>query len=836
MAERAVAGVHVGAEQQLAESEARYRALAENSPLAIFVVRKGTVLLANPACVKLFGASSDEELLGRSALELFDHASRSLVRARMLAGSETVPSIDVRIVRLDGTLVDADAAASPYLDQGVEAIQVVLRDITERKRAVQKLADSEARYRLLAETSALGILVCRNEGNDNTVLVVNPACVRIFGASSREDLIGKPLLELFQPESQNVVRELLRATSGDASLFVEAQVIRADHTMGDVTIAASPMLQEGLAAFNIVLRDLSETRRLLEARAHLAAIIDSSPDAIITGNVDDTVTSWNAAAEALYGYTAEEMIGGSIDVLAPPGREGEPRELTGRIIAGDTIAQYETQRARKNGSLVDVALTLFPIRDERGDVSGISVVAQDITDRKRLEQERLRAEKFFRDTFEHADVGIAHVDSADGTFLRVNQYLCDLLGYTREELLHLSVIDTTHPDEVADTRSAIRRLEAGVEKDYTTDKRYLRKDGSTVWVHLNVATIRGDDGTPDYNIAVVADIGERKRMEASLLQSEAKFRDLFNNAEVGMFRTKADGSAFLDLNNKFLEIIGYAREELTGKPTVDFWADPRERDAMARTLEKTGQVVDLEFDLLTKQGDVKRCLTSLKLDRDAGILEGSIIDISERTRAQELAALQSEHIERTLNSVVDIAGNIVELRDPYTAGHQRRVSELAVGIAESLGMSGHEVDDIRVAGLLHDMGKAAIPAELLTKPGALLPVEFALIKAHPEAGYRLAVSADMAEPIAEMIYQHHERCDGSGYPRGLTGDQMLPGAKVLAVADVVEAMMSHRPYRPALGVAAALSEIERGAGTLYDAEASRACIALLGEGRFEFSS
>jgi PAS domain S-box-containing protein len=823
------------ADQELADSEARYRALAENSPLAIFVVREGNVLLVNPACVKLFGACSPEELLGRSALGLFDHDSQALVRKRMLVGSRTVPCVEVRIGRLDGTAVDVEAGASPYLDQGVKAIQVVLHDITERKQAQQALAESEARYRLLTETSSLGIVVCRNDGHDDAVLVVNPACMKIFGASSPHDLIGKSLLGLFHPDSRRTVRQLLEAASGDVVPLVDVQIVRADLTVVDVSVVASPMLQAGVAAFNIVLRDVSETKHLLAAQAKLVAIIKSSPDAILTTSLDRTVTSWNPAAEALYGYAADEMIGSSIEVLAPPGHEGESRELTDRILAGDAIAQYDTQRVRKNGSLVDVALTLFPIRDEGGDVSGISVVAQDVTDHKRLEQERLLAEKFFRDTFEHADVGIAHVDPADGTYLRVNQHLCELLGYTREELLATTFSAITHPDDVDENTRHLRMLLAGEESTYSADKRYLRKDGSIVWVHLNITMIRKQDGTPDYNLDVITDITERKRMEASLQQSEQKFRNLFNNAEVGMFRTKADGSEFLDLNDKYLGILGYPREELIGKPMVNVWADPCEREAMVRTLEETGQVVDLEFDLLTKQGDVKRCLTSLKLDPDAGILEGSLIDITERKKAEELAARQAERIERTLTSVIDIASNIVELRDPYTAGHQRRVSELAVRIAENLGMSGHEIDDIRVAGLLHDMGKAAIPAEILSKPGQLSPIEFTLIQAHPEAGYRLAVSANMAEPISEMIYQHHERCDGSGYPRGLTADQTLLGAKVLAVADVVEAMMSHRPYRPALGIGAALAEIERGTGTLYDPWVSEACMRVFNEDGFEFS-
>ena len=333
----------------------------------------------------------------------------------------------------------------------------------------------------------------------------------------------------------------------------------------------------------------------------------------------------------------------------------------------------------------------------------------------RLSQEnQTRAEAFFRDTFEHAQVGIAHVDPTVGTYLRVNQSMCDLLGYSREELLCLTVFDTTHPDDIADTRELVRTLWSREAESGVLEKRYLRKDGSSVWMHLNEAAIRAENGTPDYNIPV-------------------------------------------------------------------------------------------------------------------------IVDITERKLAEELLAGQAARISRTLTSVVDIASSIVELRDPYTAGHQRRVSEFAVKIAERLEMSGHQIDDIRVAGLLHDMGKAAIPAEILSKPGALSPIEFMLIKGHVEAGYQLAISANLAEPIADMIHQHHERTDGSGYPQGLAGDHIVMGAKVLAVADVVEAMSSHRPYRAALGTEAAMAEIELGAGVRYDSTVAKACAEVFGADGFAFS-
>ena len=174
------------------------------------------------------------------------------------------------------------------------------------------------------------------------------------------------------------------------------------------------------------------------------------------------------------------------------------------------------------------------------------------------------------------------------------------------------------------------------------------------------------------------------------------------------------------------------------------------------------------------------------------------------------------------------------MRDPYTAGHQRRVAELGVRIMQELGATASQTEEVRLAALIHDVGKVSVPAEVLTKPSKLSPVEFELMKGHSEAGYRIIASADMEGQTAELIYQHHERCDGSGYPRGLTEDQLLPEAKVLMVADVVEAMVSHRPYRAALGLDAALAEIERGAGTLYDPAVCSACARIFRDGTFSF--
>jgi putative nucleotidyltransferase with HDIG domain len=178
----------------------------------------------------------------------------------------------------------------------------------------------------------------------------------------------------------------------------------------------------------------------------------------------------------------------------------------------------------------------------------------------------------------------------------------------------------------------------------------------------------------------------------------------------------------------------------------------------------------------------------------------------------------------------------VEKRDPYTAGHQGRVAQLATAIARELGMEEERVEGIRLGALIHDIGKVYIPAEILTRPGKLSPIEFELVKSHPEVGREIVADIPFPWPVADMIYQHHERLDGSGYPQGLKGEAIIMEARILTVADMVEAIASHRPYRAALGMEHGMEVISAGRGTLFDPQVVDACIHLCREGGFTFAS
>jgi putative two-component system response regulator len=212
--------------------------------------------------------------------------------------------------------------------------------------------------------------------------------------------------------------------------------------------------------------------------------------------------------------------------------------------------------------------------------------------------------------------------------------------------------------------------------------------------------------------------------------------------------------------------------------------------------------------------------------------------VEERTRelfaAREEQYRAAENLKRSLVQTIEAMGLALEKRDPYTAGHQKAVSHIAVSIAHRLGLPEQQIDGLRLGSLVHDIGKIYVPAEILNRPGALSDAEMNLIRSHPEVGYEIIKGVEFPWPVAEMILQHHERLDGSGYPRGLKGEEILLEAQIMAIADVVEAMSSHRPYRAALGIEAAQEELRCHRGKLYDPDIVDAVLAILAEGNYQF--
>jgi PAS domain S-box-containing protein/putative nucleotidyltransferase with HDIG domain len=379
-----------------------------------------------------------------------------------------------------------------------------------------------------------------------------------------------------------------------------------------------------------------------------------------------------------------------------------------------------------------------------------------------------------------------------------------------------------------DESAAIASLKLGAS-DYI-----VKREG-----YLNQLTFTMDhtiarDTLARLNARLRVELTDRKRAQEALRESEERFRLLFEESPSGIALVDTEG-VLREANPTLLKLLSLGREDIVGRP-------------FAELLPKFGlgrEVQEADFRKRLADGPAARELTFQNQDgrqttidvRSAVLTSNSNVigvmflvnDFTDRKEAEEA-------LSRNLEAMLGALGHAAEMRDPYTAGHQRRVTDLAVAIACKLGVADDERNALRVAGLLHDIGKLSIPAEILSKPTALTPIEFALIRTHPEAAHEILAEVGFQSSVAEVVLQHHERLDGSGYPRGLSGDNILLGARILAVADVVEAMASHRPYRPALGIDAALGEIRAGRGTRYDAGAVDACLELFEARRFSFTA
>lgn len=327
------------------------------------------------------------------------------------------------------------------------------------------------------------------------------------------------------------------------------------------------------------------------------------------------------------------------------------------------------------------------------------------------------------------------------------------------------------------------------------------------------------------------------RQRDALLDTETQFRGVVEQNIAGVFILTERGEIAY-LNERFAQLCGFSAAEVYGRPFLDFVApEDRTRAMAAFEASMRGHSRQLEFTLLGKGGRTIDVLAhgARATYQMRPALVGVALDITERRQYERTERAATNRLREVMESTVAVIAATLEARDPYTAGHQRRVAQLASAIARTLGCQEETIRGVHFGALIHDVGKIQIPAELLSKPTKLTVLESKLIETHAEAGFEILKGIEFPWPVAQMVLQHHERLDGSGYPYGLTGASILMESRILAVADVVEAMSSHRPYRPSRGVDVALAEIEAGRGTLYDSDAVDACLLLFRERHFAFS-
>lgn len=389
---------------------------------------------------------------------------------------------------------------------------------------------------------------------------------------------------------------------------------------------------------------------------------------------------------------------------------------------------------------------------------------------------------------------------------------------------HIPVMIVT---ALSDRESRLQALELGAEE-------FLCKPVDRAELLARVRTMlklkEYQDFLADHNRLLEEQVRERT---TALKESEEQFRGLVEQSIAGTYLIQ-DGK-FAYVNPRFAEILGYGAPGALMVNGASSQAVGRDYHALVGEIRRRveGERKPVSFELTAQRADGSSVDLGLHgtqaTHRGRPAIIGLMQDISLRKRAEEQIQSYMAQLESALMSTVQVATTLGEMRDPYTAGHQRRVGEVAVAIGAELGFDLRRQEGLRVAGYLHDVGKISIPSEILTRPGKLSPIELQFIHSHARSGYEVLKSVSFPWPVAEVALQHHERMDGSGYPQGLKGEAILLEARIMAVADVIEAMSSHRPYRAARGLDKALAEIERGRGTAYDPAVVDVCLKLFRE-------
>jgi PAS domain S-box-containing protein/putative nucleotidyltransferase with HDIG domain len=430
-----------------------------------------------------------------------------------------------------------------------------------------------------------------------------------------------------------------------------------------------------------------------------------------------------------------------------------------------------------------------------------------------------------------------YIISPEG-FQYVNAAFKEITGLKCEspESIANEFIKHVHPDDrgILENRRNLGRSGRNEDLSPLFEIRWICDDGTIRHFEFNTRLL---PGLGNHVLGIVQDITERRMEKDALRESASMNITLIENANDAVVVIQ-DG--LIKLANPFLlKASGYALEDLLDKPFVNFVdAGDLDRVVDLNRRRSAGEQVDSSYEVVLKTNGPKRLTVETNVSPityGGGPAFFAVLhDVTKRKELQKQLEGTLEKLRTALGATTQAITLIVEQRDPYTAGHQRRVADLARAIAAELELPMERIDSVRMGGLLHDLGKISVPSEILSKPTTLTEAEFSLMKTHPRVAYDILKTIDFPWPIATIILEHHERLDGSGYPQGLGGDDILLEARILAVADVVEAMISHRPYRPARTLEEALSEISRNKGRLYDPEIVDACVRVFRQRGFSF--
>jgi len=666
-------------------------------------------------------------------------------------------------------------------------------------------------------------------------------------------------------DSAEVLAEVIRDAAATAAVIVLATLL------GGIATVVMWHQQAQLAGMRE--RTLAAERDALGK--HLQLLSRHANDIMLLFDGEGRIVQANDRAFEAYGRDRDELIGQHGALLRAPGESGQFRENFARTLREGRLV-FESAHMRRNGERFPVEVSA-----RRIDVDGrqfIQSVVRDISERKQSEARVAHLMKLL-DALSAVNRAIVHATTEGALFGEVCRVAVKRAGFmmalvgvidSKTGLVrvvadaggpsgfaeHVDVTNREAPDDRRPIRAAIRagrplvyqdirQLKDQIWTEYALAHGILslaalpiRASGNVIGAILvysskadqfdseTLALLEEMAGDVSFSLDVLAH-------DRELHESEARFRAVLEQSIAGIYVIQ--NGKFAYVNPRFAEIFRYdSTAELTGREFSDLVSEAH-RDLVAENIRRriAGETdtVSYEFEGRRKDGSTLQVgvhgTRATYGGRPAVI--GAIQDISEKKRAEEEIQRYIERLQEAVQSTIEVVSTIGEMRDPYTHGHERRVGELAARIAEEMGFDRNRVEGVRVAGYVHDVGKIGVPAEILAKPSRLSKAEFDLVKQHSQQSYEILKGVDFPWPVAEASWQHHERLDGSGYPQGLKGEAIILEARILAVADVIEAMSSHRPYRPGLGIEAALAEIEKNRGKLYDPQPADACLRLFRE-------
>ncbi|MCX7975165.1 MAG: PAS domain S-box protein [Candidatus Aminicenantes bacterium] len=849
------------------ETSGCFRDLVEKSSVGFYrTTPSGRILYANPAIIEMLGFSSFEELAQRNLEEEgFEPSYPRSKFKEIIEKKGEVRGLKSIWVRKDGRKIWVRESARAVRDESGQILyyEGTAEDITD-------LIETEEAYLKTVERALQGMVIVQR----NRVVFANPAIEKIFGYS-REELYALTLeqvREIIHPEDRPLVwQNFLRRLRGEE--VPSTYEFRVLHKSGEtrwVKISATQIDFQGQPAVLASYLDVTEEKRLSE---RLEAIQKLGRKLSLITSVEEIARTIIEAAKELLGLEdvglylidlAQEklrLIGHSLEV--PPGPKSfslKARKGIVPLVARKGQSLYLPDVSKEplyvSGAKETRSEYCVPLKIEERVIGVLNVESPSLYAFGSKEQKLIetladvasvalgRAEYF--ELFRQSQERFHHLaQSSPDVIYRyrllpkhgleyVSSAISKITGYNAEEFYseprHWFKI--VHPEDRPLLKKILKNPKISPRP---FEIRWLNRAGSVIWMEHIIVPLYDDLGNIIAVDGIARDITERKQTEAKIQNAYEILLSLLDNVEEIIYVADMNSYEILFANQFTKRLYG---KELVGglcyKELENFDSPcPFCTNDQIKALNYAPYSWEYHDPISKKDYFVVDRVIRWPDGRDVRFEIAR--DITELKLREKQVKQYAEKIENLLNQVVTAFSSAMELRDPYTAGHQRRVAELSLAIAKEMGFTEEKLQGLWVAALLHDIGKGLfVPTEILSKPGSLSSWEMALVKVHPQAGSEILQKIDFPWPVAEIVYQHHERLNGSGYPRGLKGQDILLEAKIIAVADVVEAISSHRPYRPALGIEKALEEIVAQKGRLYDPEIVEACQRIFSRG-FTFS-